>query len=110
MITYSWEIIGMDRYAEYEGHPDIVFNVRYTRKGVDENGIEGSLAGSQVIQPKPPFVSYDALTKEDVEGWLNSLTDRLDSFDAAIAAQIAEKVQPTILSGDLPWTNLPSKN
>jgi hypothetical protein len=108
MITYSWEIISLGAYPQYDGEQDVVIliNAKYTgTDGTYDASIE--IAQSLIIDVNSPFTPYADLTETQVLGWLTTaLTpQQIEQMQLKIANQIAADNQPTIVQLPLPWSN-----
>lgn len=110
-ISYSWSFPTLEViYNEVDpqtGDPvqNVVSVVHWIYTAVD-----GSFSASvynTVSLPPPgiPFVSYDNLTPEIVEGWVvNALgQEQMTAMNASLAAQIEAKKNPTGGSLPPPW-------
>ena len=69
--TYTWGVVQMDAYPEYEGETDVVFSVHWTLTG-EEAGFTGYVYGSVGVSltPGAPFTPYADLTEAQVIGWV----------------------------------------
>lgn len=105
--TYSWVISALDCYPEQDGKQDVVFAVHWRRQATDDEGHNGDIYGSQslTLNPEDPFTPYADLTQAQVEGWLVSAMgeEQVVAMDAALDQQIANQINPTVVSPPLPW-------
>ena len=106
-ITNSWTVTQMDCYPEADGETDVVFTVHWTLVG--SNGqYQGSVYGSQVVtyEAGTPFTPYADLTEAQVIGWVLSAmgAEQVASYEANVAQQIADQVNPPVVTPPLPWS------
>lgn len=103
-ITNTWTVVQMNCYPEYDGEQDVVFTVHWTLVGVDGE-YTGSVYGSVgvTLSSETPFTPYAELTQEQVLGWVWSSGVDKDASEAAVAQQIADQVNPPVVSPPLPW-------
>lgn len=107
--TYTWTPTNLIGYPQYEGHTDVITTVFYTVVADDGQGHTASISGIQQtpIDPAAPYIPYDDLTPEIVNGWVqynlgaNGVASIYASLDAQIEAQINPPVVPQ--SFPLPW-------
>jgi hypothetical protein len=106
--TYTWTVVAMDEYPEQDGEQDVVFNVHWTCSGVDGE-YTGSTYGSQgvSVDPAEPFTAYADLTQEQVLGWVWTSGVDKDAQEAAVEQQIANQINPPVVSLPLPWAPAP---
>ena len=93
----------MDCYPQAEGETDVVFTVHWTCSGVqgDYNGSVYSTTG--VPAPEGSFTPYDQLTQEQVLGWVWANGVDKAATEAAVAQQIANQINPPVVTPPLPW-------
>jgi 3',5'-cyclic AMP phosphodiesterase CpdA len=106
-ITNTWAVVQMDAYPEQDGETDVVFNVHWTLAGT--NGTySGYVYGSQsvTVDPEAPFTPYADLTEEQVIGWVKDALgeEQVASLEANVAEQIANQVNPPVVTPALPWS------
>lgn len=106
-VTYTWAIVQMDAYPEYEGETDVVFNVHWTLTGTD-SGYQAYVYGSQAVplDSEAPFTPFDDLTEAQVIGWVQDAMgeEQTTAFEASVAAQIAAQINPPVVTPSLPWS------
>lgn len=104
--TYTWSVVQMDCYPEYEGNADVVFSVHWTLSGTDDT-YTGSVYGSQAVtvDATVPFTPYADLTEEQVVGWVQSAmgAGQVAEYEAAVAGQINNQINPPVVAPPLPW-------
>lgn len=106
-VTYTWAVVQMDAYPEYDGETDVVFNVHWTLTGA-ESGYQSYLYGSQsvTLDSETPFTPFDDLTEEQVLGWVFDAmgAEQVASYEATAAAQVADLINPPVVTPPLPWS------
>lgn len=105
-ITNSWAVVQMDAYPEADGETDVVFNVHWTLTATDGT-YQGYVYGSQAVEldPNAPFTPYADLTEAQVIGWVQDAMgpEQVASLEANVAQQIADQVNPPVVTPPLPW-------
>ena len=109
-ITNTWAVVQMDAYPEEDGETDVVFNVHWTLTGSDGT-YTGYVYGTQAvsIDPTAPFTPYADLTETQVIGWVQSAmgAEQVASYEANVATQIADQIDPPVVTPPLPWAPAP---
>lgn len=104
--TYSWVIARLECYPEHEGEEDVVMTVHWRRQATDGTHI-ADVYGSQALtlDPDATFVAFADLTPAIVEGWLEKAMGeaRVVELDDALDKQIANLINPPVVSKPLPW-------
>lgn len=108
--TYSWAINALDVYPTQDPLTDVVYNIHWgmtaTSDQLDDNGnaYTASSIGTQTVAAPDAdnFTSFDNLTQEIVEGWLEASSLNVDSIKASLDAQIVERITPTSVTRQLP--------
>jgi len=99
-INYNWNVTNMERLKENDG----VVIVHY--EAVCTNGAEGVRNyGTLNFVPKPDdpnYTPFDQLTEEMVLSWVKAELDTAQ-IEQALAQKLNEKLNPTVVSGNLPW-------
>ena len=105
-ITNTWSVVQMDAYPEADGETDVVFNVHWTLTGVDGE-YTGSVYGSQAVSldPEAPFIPYADLTEAQVIAWVQDAmgAEQVAAYEANVAQQIANQINPPVVTPPLPW-------
>lgn len=105
-ITYTWDVVQMDCYPQYDGETDVVFTAHWTLTGTDGT-YTGAAYGAQTvtIDPDAPFTPYADLTKAQVIGWVQDAMgpEEVASLEFNIAGQIGNQVNPPVVAPPLPW-------
>ena len=104
-ITYSWKVTGM-RVIDADDLQNVVVHTKWTKKGIDEDGDEGSFDGATPLSQTTntdDFIPFEELTEDIVIEWIQSeLTDQVH-IDYQIQRQIEMKKNPEI-EKKLPWS------
>jgi hypothetical protein len=117
-ITNTWAVVQMDAYPEEDGETDVVFTVHWTLTGSESavvDGVDkvyvGSVYGSQAVpvDPDAPFTPYADLTETQVIGWVQAAmgAEQVASYEANVAEQIANQIDPPVVTPPLPWAPAP---
>jgi hypothetical protein len=106
-ITNTWAVVQMDAYPEYEGEADVVFTVHWTLTGTDGTyvgGVYGSVGVT--VDEGAAFTPYEDLTEEQVIGWVQDALgeEQVASYVANVAQQIADQIDPPVVTPPLPWS------
>jgi len=105
-VTNVWNVVQMDAYPEYQGEQDVVFTVHWTLTGTDGD-YTGSVYGSVgvTLDPEAPFTPYADLTLAQVIGWVQDAlgAEQVAAFEANVAQQIADQINPPVVTPPLPW-------
>ena len=108
--TYSWTINALDTYPTQDSLTDVVYNIHWgmtaTSDQLDDSGnaYTASSIGTQTVAAPDAddFTSFENLTQEIVEGWLEASDLGVDAIKASLDAQIIEKITPTSVTRQLP--------
>jgi hypothetical protein len=108
-ITNTWGVVQMDCYPQYEGQPDIVFNVHWNLQATD--GTYGGYTYGSTNIPLTEgatFTPYEDLTKEQVLGWVHEALgeEQVEAYEANVEQQIEKQRNPTVVNPPLPWAQL----
>lgn len=107
-ITNTWSVVQMDCYPQADGETDVVFTVHWTLTGTDGT-YTGSVYGSQAVtvDPAAPFTPYADLTQDQVIGWVQDAMgpEQVTAYEDNVAAQIANQINPPVVTPPLPWVN-----
>lgn len=107
-ITNTWKVAQIDAYPEYEGQDVVVFGVHWTLTGDDGEGHTGHVYGSHNVSLDltDGFTPFDDLTEAQVLGWVHGEMgeDQVAAYEANVAQQIADQINPPVVSPPLPWS------
>lgn len=107
--TYAWNIANLER----ETSDGYVFTAHWTVAAIssatNDKGepYTASAYGSIGLErPSKKLIPFENLTAEIVTGWVKDKlgADKVAAVEAALTAQIEERINPTKLSG-LPWNS-----
>ena len=107
--TYTWAIANLER----ESADGYVFTAHYVVAAISNeldaegNPYSASAYGSIGLErPSKKLIPFDTLTAEIVTGWVKDKlgADKVAAVEAALTAQIEERINPTKLTG-LPWNS-----
>ena len=111
MIKYEWIISQMNCVIS-EGELTNVVNMVHWRRTATQ-GIEGEVGyyfadvygALPITNPDPDdFIPYDQLTKDDVDGWLDEMTEPTPTeLDENLAANIELQINPVEETLPLPF-------
>jgi len=104
--SYQWSVTSMTAYPQFEGQPDVVFQVAWVcsaTDGVNNTATFGSV--DLTLDPSAPFTPYADLTLDQVLGWVfGSLgNEGKAQAQADCDAQLAAMAAPATVSPPLPW-------
>ena len=101
-MTYTWNNKTVDTYPDLDGNADVIFNVHWRLTGEDENGNVGSVYGTQSLDTSDlsSFTAFADITEEQINGWIETAMgeDRVAELKASIDAQIAEQINPSVVT------------
>ena len=118
-MKYNWIISSMDSKLQEGDLQDVVITVHWRRScetndynPETETGYYTDVYGAYSTTVDPDnFIPYNNLTQENVEGWLNEMTDPTPAeIDAQLSATIDLLKNPTEASLPLPWDNNENNN
>ena len=94
--SYSWVIGNLNAKIESDGLENVIENVHWRLQATDENENVVDVYGSCGLDApeSESFISFDSLTKADIEGWLESILD-VDSLKAGLDSQLESIANPT---------------
>ena len=104
-MEYSWIVSAMDVKISEGSMKDVVYNIHWRRSAVEGEYSAEAYGTCPVGEPTPEqFVSYEDLTKEEVESWLEANLD-VESIDAGLASQIESQKNPVDATLPPPFNN-----
>ena len=102
--TYTWTVTAMDCYPQEGGNTDVVFTVHWTCAGTDGTYSSSIYATCNVpLSGEGTFTPYADLTQDQVLGWIWANGVDQAATEAAVAQQIANQVNPPVVTPTLPW-------
>ena len=110
-ITYTWSINQLECYPTYESQSDVVFNVTWSYRGKDDNGVGSSRGGKTEVTyvAGSPFTPFNELTESQVLGWVQpTITpEQQAEMEAGISGDIQWQIDQasanTPVTPPLPW-------
>jgi hypothetical protein len=114
-ISYTWNINALECYPTYESQTDVVFNVTWSYRGVDSNGVGSSRGGKTEVTytAGSPFTPFAQLTEAQVLGWVQptitpeQMTEMEAGINGDISWQIAQASSNDPVTPPLPWPTTP---
>lgn len=105
-ITTTWIVEQMNCCPASEGQTDVVFNVHWRINATDGtyNATSYGTVGITYVAGSP-YTPYDQLTQAQVVGWVQGSmgAEQVASIEAGLATNIANQVNPPVVSPALPW-------
>lgn len=109
--TYTWQINALDTNPTQGDLTDVVYNIHWgllaTSDQVGPNGdpYTADSIGTQIIAAPSgeDFTAFADLTQEIVEGWLEASSLDIEAIKAELDAQVAEAINPTSVTKEVPW-------
>jgi hypothetical protein len=105
--TYNWTVVQMQAYPEMDGETDVVFVVHWVLNGTDGT-YNGSAYGSVgvTLDEGATFTPYASLTEAQVIGWVKDALgeEAVTGYEANVAQQIADQINPPVVTPQLPWS------
>ena len=99
---YTWSITAMN-CSTTEQNPDTVIVCHWTCSGTDGTYNASIYSTCSVPSPTGSFTPYSSLTQEQVLGWCYANGVDQTATEAAVAQQIANQVNPPVVTPPLPW-------
>lgn len=114
-VTNTWGVVQMDAYPEYEGQTDVVFTVHWNLTGTETVGeapnqttYTGYVYGSVgiTLDEGSNFTPYADLTEAQVIEWVQDAlgAEQVAAYEANVAQQIANQINPPVVTPPLPWS------
>jgi len=96
----------MDTFVEYEGKPNVVVSIHWTLTGVDGD-YTASLGGATGVSflAGAVFTPYSDITEAQAIDWVREVLgeEAVTGYEANVAQQIADQIEPPVLTPPLPW-------
>ena len=106
--TYTWTVTAMDCYPQEDGNTDVVFTVHWTCSGTDGTYNGSVYSTCSVPLTAGTFTPYAQLTQSQVLGWIYANGVDQTATEAAVGQQIANQVNPPVVTPPLPWVAAPA--
>jgi hypothetical protein len=104
--TYNWTISAMDCVPQEDGHTDVVVVAHWNVSATDGT-YSSSAYGTQsfTYDAGKAFIPYDSLTESEVVLWVQESMgiDAVTALQQNLDQQIANQVNPPIVTPPLPW-------
>jgi len=98
----QWVISAMECKPKEGDLNDVVITIHW-RRHTEQDGYRAEVYSTYSCPtPDGEFTPYESLTKEQVEGWLNSGLD-VESIDASLDSMIESQINPAVINLPLPW-------
>jgi hypothetical protein len=111
-VSYFWTINPLEAYPTASGETDVVFVAHWqlhATETVDEKTYNAQSIGTQGLTytSGSAFIPFEELTLEQVQGWIENAmgTGSIDNIKAGLATQIANQINPPIITLQSPWLN-----
>ena len=108
--TYFWTINPLEAYPTASGESDVVFTAHWqlhATETVGETTYTAQSIGTQGLtyEAGTSFTPFEELTLEQVQGWVENAmgTGSVDNMKASLATQIANKINPPVVTLQSPW-------
>jgi hypothetical protein len=105
MANFSWLISQLDSIPSLDGMDKVIRVIHWRAQKQDEDFTADTYGALSVDAPhEASFTPYDEVTKEMVEGWLESSLD-CEAIEANLDAQIENFLNPPLVAYALPWSD-----
>lgn len=102
-MAFIWVISQLDSIPSLDGMDKVISTIYWRAQKVHQDFIAESYGALQVDAPhEASFISYDKVTQEMVEGWLEAGLDT-EAIEANLDNKIEKFVNPQIVAYPLPW-------
>lgn len=112
-MEYKWSIPQLDCIASVEGQTNVVSNIHW-RFSATNGTNTAEVYGTQTLpfDAKNAFISYAALTKDSVVGWVQETMgiDNVTKLQETLDKQLETLANPPVITPPLPWADLPIIN
>lgn len=108
-MAFNWVISQLDSIPSLDGMDKVISVIHYrAQKQHEEDVIHFTADTYGAISLEAPheasFTPYDEVTKEMIEGWLESSLD-CEAIEANLDAQIENFLNPPLVAYALPWSD-----
>lgn len=111
-ITNTWGVVQMECYPEYEGQPDMVFNVHWSLTAREDNYVGYAYGSVSVpLADEENFTPYEDLTEEQVLQWVKDALgeEAVLRYEQIVAQEIETQKNPPVVRPPLPWSQPPAQ-
>ena len=110
-ITYNWNFNPLEAYPTASGETNVVFNVHWQLYG-STGSYQSSVIGVQPVtyETGSIFTPFNELTYDIVYNWMTASmgTASMQNYEANVAQQIENQIDPPVLIEQAPWLNTTS--
>ena len=100
----NWKIDSLLVKPQEDGKADVVVTANWSCSETDQ-GQTATVAGNMgFLTIGDPFVPYPALTEAQVLDWCYANGVNKDQTEALVAQQLADLINPPVVSKPLPWS------
>ncbi len=107
MISYNWNFNPLTCYTHQDGYQDVVMTVHWQFIGTSGSRYTSQVIGTEsfAFNPTGSFTPFDQLTKEIVQGWVETKMgpERINQLSSLIAQAIEDQITPKIVDLSPPW-------
>ena len=107
-VTYTWQILRMECFPNYNGQTDVVCTIFWRYTGTDGN-YSANLDGSVNVNylAGQPFTPYNDLTQDQVIAWVIERlgSQNITSYQGTLANEIQTQQAVPVVIPPLPWSN-----
>jgi hypothetical protein len=116
-ITYTWNFNPLEAYPTASGEDNVVFLIHWQLYGSTQltgsaTSYQGSVIGTQNVsyEPGSTFIPFNELTYDIVYNWMTASMglERMQAYEANVAQQIENQINPPVLVEQAPWLNTTS--
>jgi hypothetical protein len=114
-VSYFWTINPLEAYPTASGESDVVFTAHWQLHATEE--VDGTTYTAQSIGTQgltftsgSSFTPFEELTLEQVSGWVENAmgTGSVDNLKAGLAQNIANQINPPVVTLTSPWLVTPT--
>ena len=114
-ISYNWTINPLECYPTSSEGPDFVFLAHWqlhASETVEDKTYTATSIGTQNVPANSgsAFVPFEELTLDIVQGWVENAmgSTQVESLKAGLAQNIANQINPPVLTLQSPWLVTPT--
>jgi len=112
-IVYNWNFNPLEAYPTASGETNVVFNVHWQLYG-STGSYQSSVIGVQHVtyESGSAFTPFNDLTYDIVYNWMTASmgTASMQNYEATVAQQIQNQINPPVLIEQAPWLTGPLLN
>jgi len=105
-INYTWNFNPLEAYPTASGEDNVVFLVHWQLYG-STGSYKASVIGTQGVnyESGSAFIPFNELTYDIVYNWMTASMglEQMTSYEANVAQQIENKINPPVLIEQAPW-------